>query len=888
MDLRVTDPRVEYRTNPQNVFTGKPRFSWKIQSGKSNLLQTNYRIEVAENPDFSLPVWDSGKVCSAESHLVAYGGAELKSSSRYFWRVKINDNQGEESPWSETAFFETTLLSNTEWQALFISAEDSSAGESSAAHMLRKEFAVSGNVKRAKLFASAKGMFIAYINGQKAGSDVLSPGWTEYKHRLLFETYDITSSIINGANVLGFMVGPGWYKGDLAGWLEKRNVYGSQTAIIAQAHLEYEDGRVEIISSDAAWKCDKAPVVYSELYNGELYDARLEQEGWNRSGFNDSAWQDVNIESSNTEILKPHDGVPVKEHETFHPVSMFKTPAGDTVIDFGQNISGWVSFKVKGNAGDRVKIRHAEALDAEGNFYTANLRRAKQHIEYILSGRDEEKYSPYFTFQGFRYIAVDEWPGELNKDNFQAKAIYSDIRSSGEFTCSHAKLNQFVSNVRWSMKGNFVDIPTDCPQRDERLGWTGDAHVFMNAANYLMETAPFFRKWLRDLAASQLEDGQVPHVVPDVLNDISKLDSKIQGDAGATVWADAAVGVPWSLYLTFGDMGILEEQYPSMKKWVDYIHNVSQDGTLFNVGFHFGDWVALDAKEGSYFGATPTDLVATAFYAYSSDLLSKTAALLGKEHDAKKYATLREKIGEAYKNEFFTPNGRLAAKTQTAHILSLALDLTPPEFKERTIHKLAELIAEENNHLTTGFAGTPYVLQALTDNGRADLAYELMLKEDFPSWLYQINKGATTIWEHWDGIKPDGSMWSPNMNSFNHYAYGSVCDWVFRVIGGLDTDRKEVAYKRAAFNPLLASEEISWAKTSYESVYGLVAISWEKKDGNVTVDITVPPNTSAVLTLPGARAGIINGVQFAETKNGALSELGSGSYSFAYQAVQAG
>ena len=880
--LRVVDPRVEYRTNPINVFTERPRFSWKMESPKTNLLQAAYCIEVATDEGFSSMLWNSGMIESGESHLVAFGGEALKSSVCCYWRVKIRDNQGEESPWSKTAFFETTLISGNEWQAVFISGEDRNAGKSSAAHLLRKEFAVTGNIKRARLYASAKGIYIAYVNGQKAGSEVLAPGWTEYKHRLLFQTYDVTSLISKGVNAIGFMAGPGWYKGDLAGWLGKRNVYGVQTAIISQLHLEYEDGKKEIIASDSTWKCDRAPVIYSEIYHGETYDARLEQDGWSRGNFNDDAWQPVYIESSDLAILKPHDGLPVTEHETFKPISLFKTPGGETVIDFGQNISGWVRFKVSGRAGDRVKLRHAEALDAGGNLYTMNLRKAKQTIEYIHGGRGEEIYSPHFTFQGFRYIAIDEWPGELNPENIEARAIYSDMRPAGEFKCSYPALNKFAGNVFWSMKGNFVDIPTDCPQRDERLGWTGDAHIFLNAASYLMETAPFFKKWLRDLSASQLPDGQVPHVVPNVLNDIASHDDKITGNAGAAAWADAAVGIPWLLYIFFGDKDILEEQYPSMKKWVDYIQRVARDGTLFDVGFHFGDWVALDAKEGSYFGATPNDLSATAFYAYSTDILAKTAALLGKEVDAKKYAELRREIGEAYSNEFFTPGGRLAARTQTAHILSLAFNLTPPRFRERTINTLTELIAEQNNHLTTGFLGTPYVCRVLSENGRADLAYELLLKEDFPSWLYQVTRGATTVWEHWDGLKPDGSMWSPDMNSFNHYVYGSVCDWIFRTIGGLDTDHEKVAYKRALLRPIPASRGISWAETRYESVYGLYVLRWERKDGNMRVNVSVPPNATALLTLPGAKAGTIGGVTFLETEGGAVSELGSGSYLFIY------
>jgi alpha-L-rhamnosidase len=400
-----------------------------------------------------------------------------------------------------------------------------------------------------------------------------------------------------------------------------------------------------------------------------------------------------------------------------------------------------------------------------------------------------------------------------------------------------------------------------------------------------METAPFFRKWLRDLAVSQLPDGQVPHVVPDVLNDISKHDNIITGDSGAAGWADAVTGIPWFLYISYADKGILEEQYPSMKKWVDYVHSVSKNGTLFNSGFQFGDWVALDAKEGSYFGATPTDLVATAFYAYSADILAKAAAILRKENDAEKYTSLRKEIEKAYIEEFFTPNGRLVANTQTAHILSLEFNLTPKKFKERTIKTLVELIAEQNNHLTTGFLGTPYVCHVLSDNGHVDLAYELLLKEDFPSWLYQVTKGATTIWEHWDGLKPDGSMWSPSMNSFNHYAYGAVCDWVFRVLGGLDTDMEKVAYKRIILRPIFPPNTISWAKTSYESVYGLISFRWERKEGKVLIDAVVPPNTTAILTLPGAGAGTMSGINFKAIPGGAFSEIGSGSYSFIYPDV---
>jgi alpha-L-rhamnosidase len=876
--LNITDLRVEYRTNPIDVFTGKPRFSWKIQSNGQGVKQLAYSIETAMDERFDSLVWQSGKVRSRESHLVPYGGAPLGSSQKYFWRVKIWA-QEEESPWSETAAFETTLFTSTEWKACFISAEDENAGENSAGTLFRKEFVLSTHVKSARLYAAAKGLYRAYVNGSRAGNQEMSPGWTEYEKRLLFQTYDVTGLLNSGKNAIGLAAGPGWYKGDIAGWIGKRNKYGKRTAVIAQLRLEYDDGKVEIIATDESWQGAFAPVVYSEIYHGETYDARLEQTGWDRGGFSGTGWKPVYIESKDTAILQPQDGVPVTEHEHFKALSLFTTPRGERVIDFGQNIAGRVRFTVQGKAGDRVKIRHAEILDAEGNFYTENLRSAKQTIEYILKGGGLETYSPHFTFQGFRYIAIDEYPGEISMDNFEATAIYSDMRPAGEFSCSYPKLNQFISNVRWSMKDNFVDIPTDCPQRDERLGWTGDAEIFCRAACYLMETAPFFKKWLRDLAISQLPGGQVPHVVPDIMKNPDN--DKFPPAAGATAWADAAVIIPWTIYTYFGDKEVLAEQYPSMKKWVEYIRGAAQDGLLFNTGFHFGDWVALDAKEGSYFGATPNDLTATAFYAYSASLLAKSAEVLGYLDDAAKYRKLREDIGEAYREEFFTPNGRLAARTQTAHILSLVFDLTPEEYKKRTVDTLTALIAEQKNHLTTGFVGTPFVCKVLADNGHLDLAYELLLKEDFPSWLYQVVKGATTIWEHWDGLKPDGTMWSPNMNSFNHYAYGAVGDWVFSTLGGLDTDPENPAFARSILRPCPGGG-IHWAETKYESVYGLISLRWEIKNGVFGITVTIPPNTEAVLILPKAPGGTISGVEFTPVEGGAEKVLGSGTYSFEY------
>ncbi|MDR2135999.1 MAG: glycoside hydrolase family 78 protein [Treponema sp.] len=882
--LDTYDLRCEYRVNPVGIFTDRPRFSWKIASDKQNVFQQSWSLELALDRGFAEPLWQSGFQDSRESHLVPCGIA-LASSTDYFWRVRIRDRGGEESPWSKPASFSTSMLRNDEWKAVFITGEGEDSGASSAGTLFRGEFAVNREIKAARLYASAKGIYEAFCNGRRVGDEVLSPGFTEYRSRLLFQTYDVTDCIVKGQNVLGFLAAPGWYKGDL---VSSRNHFGSRIAVIAQLRLEYADGKTdgradgasaEIVASSEGWKYAPAPLRFSEIYHGEIYDARLEQPGWEKAGFSGAGWKPVLVESRDTRILQPRDGLPVKEQETLKPVKLFTTPRGERVIDFGQNISGWVRFKAQGKAGDRVKIRHAEALDSAGNFYTENLRKARQTVEYVLRGGGVESYQPHCSFQGFRYIAVDEYPGSgISLDSFEAVAVCSDMRSAGELTCSNLHLNRFVRNVQWSLRDNFVDIPTDCPQRDERLGWTGDANIFSRAACLLMETAPFFRKWLRDMAVSQFPDGRIPHVVPDVLSDRRPGGT---GAAGACAWADAVTGVPWAVYTYFKDREILEEMYPAMKKWVEYIRSVAQDGLIFNTGFHFGDWVALDAREGSYHGATPNDLSATAYYAYSVEILAKTAALLGKNADAELYRKLREDIGAAFKNEFFTPAGRLAARTQTACILALNFGLCPREYKKRCLDTLVALLAENKNHLTTGFLGTPYALQVLSENGRLDLAYELLLKDDFPSWLYQVKQGATTVWEHWDGLKPDGTMWSPDMNSFNHYAYGAVCDWVFSVLGGVDTDGGRPGFARALLKPR-PGPGIVWADTAYESVYGSIKLRWEIAGGNMNITVEIPPNTDAEMVLPGAPPGIIGGVFFTAAEGGAAAILGSGHYNFEY------
>lgn len=726
-------------------------------------------------------------------------------------------------------------------------------------------------------------MYEVYINGTRTGEDVFTPGWTTYSKRLQYQTYDVTTMLNHGNNTIGAVLGAGWYKGDLMGRAGRRNVYGDRTALLFQLLIHYKDGSSELVISDNSWKSANGPILYSELYHGETYDARLEAQGWDMSGFDDTKWDTAQLIDFDMSCVTAQDGVPVIKQEVFKAVSMFVTPKGECVIDFGQNMAGWVKFSVKGKSGDKVILKHAEVLDSEGNFYTDNLRGAKARVEYILKGEAVETFEPHFTFQGFRYVMIEEYPGEPLIDSFEAIAIHSDMKHTGSFECSNENINQLNHNILWGLKSNFVDVPTDCPQRDERLGWTGDAQVFIRTACFLMDTAVFFKKWLRDLKADQLEGGGIPYVIPDVLTGLNISNNPDVDDHSACGWGDAAVICPWTIYECYGDERILARQYGSMKAWVEYIRKHAQNEVIWNSGFHFGDWVALDAKEGSYFGATPNDLTATAFYAYSTGILSKSAGILGFDDDAKEYMALHDKIVRAFEDEFYTPSGRLAVRTQTAHILALMFGLVPEKHKKRTIDALVKLIYENEGHLVTGFLGTPYFCHVLSQNGRLDEAYKLLLKEDYPSWLYQIKKGATTIWEHWDGIKPDGSMWSPDMNSFNHYAYGSIGEWLYRVVAGIDTDPKGAGYKQILIHPRPGGD-LTYVKAGYMSMYGRIDSGWSIKEDMMTVEITIPHNTKATIILPGAKEGSISGskADFLTCDAGQTAQLGSGSYRFSY------
>ncbi|CAG5082569.1 Rhamnosidase A [Thermobacillus xylanilyticus] len=888
-NLIVTDLTCEYRTNPLGIGVRRPRFSWKLEGGRRGILQQAYRLAVAaEDGDFDRPIWDSGRVESGESVLVEYGGPELASRTKYVWRVKVWDDAGREAA-SEPAVFETTLLELSEWRASWITPAASAIDpQTDAAFLLRKSFRVKGGVKAARIYATAAGVYELYVNGQRVSDEELSPGWTSYQYRLQYQTYDVTELLKSGDNAVGIHLGDGWYRSGM-GFEQLNYKYGDRRAALLQLHIRYEDGTEEMVATDASWRAATGPVTYSTIYNGETYDARLERKGWSEAGYADDDWAPAETIDLPMDILVPQENWPVRVTETIRPIAFFVTPAGDKVLDMGQNMVGRIRFTVEAPAGTTIVLRHAEVLDKDGNIYFGNLRFAKQTVTYIAKGEGKETYAPRFTFLGFRYVKVEGWPGdELPLDAFVGEVMHSDMPRTGDFSCSDERVNQLQRNIQWGQRGNFVDVPTDCPQRDERLGWTGDAQVFIATALYNFNGGPFFTKWLRDLKAEQRADGGVPFVIPDVADGHS-----------SSGWGDAAVICPWTVYRYYGDRRLLAEQYDSMKAWVEYIRAQGDNEYMWETGFHFGDWVALDAKEGSYVGATPLPLVATAYYAYSSRLLSEAARVLGRDDEAAKYGELHARVVQAFRDEFITKTGRMASPTQTAHVLALAFDLAG-DAAPRIARDLNDLIIENGYHLTTGFLGTPYLCMVLSDHGYHDTAMRLLLQDGYPGWLYSISKGATTIWEHWDGIKPDGTFWSDDMNSFNHYAYGAVGEWMYRKVAGLDMDGAVPGFKRLHIEPLFGAGLLSRAKTSHLSMYGKIETAWSIDGNRVQVQVSIPANTTARVVLRGAAVEGLSidgqpvgaggsypaGVQsIAATDRGVEAEIGSGEYRFAYEAV---
>lgn len=886
MMLEISKIMMNYEVDDISL-TQIEQIGWQICSDKNNVYQKGYWLDISKDTEYSDIIYTSGYVETNNSMNIKIPEEiiELHSFEKYYTRVKVATNIGD-TDWKEISFI-TGAIKNNEWCAQFITLEKEEHKNESKSFYARKGFDVQKKIKEAYVGATALGLYHLIINGKKVGNDMLTPGWTSYNKHLQYQVYDVTEYLAKeteSKNVIGGIVGAGWYKGDM-GFMRQRNHYGNIAAFSCQLHIVYEDGTDEIIITDDTWESEWGPIVFSEIYDGETYDARLEIEKWCEKNCLYQEWKKVNIVKIDSNILRVQNGCKVKEITEVLPQKLITTRKNEKVINFGQNLTGWVRFKTYGKKDAEIVLRFFEVLDAEGNVYLDNLRSAKQTIRYICKDNGEIVFQPSFTFQGFQYMEILEYPSEIGLDDFKAYAVHSDMKKTGTFECSNKEVNQLQHNIEWGMKGNFIDVPTDCPQRDERLGWTGDAQIFCRTASYLMNTNTFYRKWLRDLKADQTEEGGVPHVVPDILIGKSQEDRLMKdGEHSAAAWADAAIIIPWTMYLVYGDKNVIIEQYDSMKKWIGFMQKHSENN-IWNYKLQFGDWVALDAEEGSYFGATPNDLTCTAFYAYVVQLFAKMAKVIGVEADYVKYTKLYNSIVKTYQNTFFDAAGHIVAKTQTAQIISLYFNLVPEKFIKTVASDLVELLNKENGHLVTGFAGTPYFCHVLSKTGYVKEAYELLLKEDFPSWLYQVKQGATTIWEHWDGKKPDGTMWSADMNSFNHYAYGAVGDWLYRVVVGIEVDENNPGYSNIILSPEVHNS-FDYAKGTFESIYGEIVSHWMLKENEVCLKVKIPPNTTADLILKNVESIIKSeDLQFSIEKGEYRAKMQSGSYEIVYKIV---
>jgi len=926
----VKNLRTEYLENPLGIDERRPRFSWQIAAKEENgrgLRQTAYQVQVAQLPG-NLErgiylLWDSGKVASDNSIAIQYKGSEPQSGQRYLWHVRVWDQAGQPSEWSETAWWEMGLLEEKDWTADWLEAdweEDPQAFK--PCPYLRRGFSLDQEITWARLYITAHGLYEAWLNGQRVGDQVFTPGYTPYDKMLQYQVYDVTEMLRQGENVLGAILGDGWYRGKV--YINgDRNIYGTRLGLLAVLSIKTADGKKIVIGTDDQWKATTGPILKSDMRDGEMYDARLEMPGWCSAGFDDSTWKGVRVAAHPKNHLVASMGVPVRRKEIFRPAAVLKTPKGETVLDFGQNLAGVVRMKVRGPRGTTVHLRHGEALDQNGNFTIRHLflRPPKedqtpefQEVRYTLNGEGEEVYEPRFTVHGFRYVKVEGYPGEVRPEDFSAVAIYSDMPPAGTFECSDPLITRLHQNVEWSMKSNFLDLPTDCPQR-ERAGWTGDAQIFAPSAAFLMDTRAFFSKWLRELSLEQFSNGMVGNFVPypyRLINDrMANLQKRLDGSSG---WGDAATLIPWALYWAYGDTTMLERQYESMKAWVEYVQGRARQvpwikklnplywlsrsyrarqQLIWDKDYHWGEWlepgsggtlaIGVDIIKRMLFGCP---VVATAYYAHSTRILAKAAAVLGKEEDAKKYGTLADRIKTAYAKTFIGRDGRIKPDKQASYVRVLAFDLSPEKRKPAIVKHLVRLIRAAGNHIGTGFLSTVYLCPVLAENGQLDVAYDLLTQKSAPSWLYAVTKGATTVWETWEGIAEDGT---PHM-SLNHYSPGAIVNFLHRTVAGIQA--AEPGYRRIIIHPQPGGGLIS-ASASYESAYGLIRSEWVKAGGKMKLDVTIPANTRAVIHLPGANAGEVteSGMLLTQldgtaavTQAGSDTriEVGSGEYCFEY------
>jgi alpha-L-rhamnosidase len=894
--LRVSFLRTEYLVNPLGIDERHPRLSWLLDagSGRRGVTQRAYQIVVASDQDLLAhetgDLWDTGWVESADTAQIVYDGAALASRQTAWWIVRVWDGDDARSDWSEVASWERGLDKLTDWKANWITMPrlvvDEAIAETQDLQLdallpvphFRRSFSVTGKLARARLYATARGVYEARLNGTKVGDHQLAPGWTDYTRRIQVQTYDVTEAIREGENVLGALVGTGWYAG-YVGFEPGARHYGTTPQWLAQLHLDYADGTSEVIATDKNWRSTTGPIRYSDMLMGEYYDAPRELPGWDAPGFDGTAWSGVGVQSKNATPLICEPAEPVRAQDRIVPIGVTEPEPGVYIFDLGQNIAGWARLAAEGPAGTIITLRFAEILNPDGTLYRTNLRRARATDTWVLRGEGTEIFEPRFTWHGFRYIEISGYPGVPSVDAVIGIFVGSDTRPVGDFTCSDELVNQLQRNIVWGQRGNFLSIPTDCPQRDERLGWLGDAQVFAGTAMGNMDVAAFFTKWMQDVVDGQSEAGAFPDVAPRLVN-LSD---------GAPAWGDCGVILPWTMWRTYGDTRIVEKHWDAMERWMDWLLNANPNLLWTNNRSNdFGDWLSIGAD-------TPKELIGTAYFAYDAHLMAEMAAVIGREHDAGRYRRLHEDVAAAFCAAYVQEDGTIEGETQSAYCLALHFGLLPPALREKAAARLVANIEAKGGHLSTGFVGVSYLCHVLTNNGYPEVAYRLLHNETFPSWKYSILHGATTIWERWDGWTEEGGFQDPSMNSFNHYSLGSVGEWLRRTVAGVETAQDAPGYGHLRIRPVL-DDSLTFAEGRYDSIRGTIRSRWERSSEGISLAVTIPVNVSAEVWIPVATGGAlleggapvsdVNGVT-AVLRDGdhTVVHVGSGSYVFSVPTV---
>ncbi len=880
--ITVVNLRCEYHTNPAGIDEALPRLSWQIHSEKRGQVQRAYRIIVSSTADNLRKdigdLWDTGKLDGDQSAHIEYGGTPLTSRMQCHWKVRVWGRGEESSTWSEDAVWTMGLLEQTDWQANWIGYDAPVRKPARTrkselflppARYLRKEFKLKKRkVRRATAYATALGVYVLQINDQQVGQEFLTPGWTDYDKRVHYQTYDISALLKEGTNAIGAVLGDGWYAGYLGPDLQREH-YGKSPRLRVQIEIEYEDESVDSIVSNGTWKATTGPLLESDMLMGETYDATQEMPGWCKPDFDNTGWKKAVVDDAIDTICQAYPGTPTRRVASIKPEEVTEPTPGVYVFNMGQNFAGYARLRVTEAAGTRITMRFAERLAADGTIYTDNLRSARASDTYICKGGEEERWRPTFAFHGFQYVEVTGLTSPPGNKTITGIAISSDTNMDGHFECSDKLINSLYSNIVWTQRSNFIEVPTDCPQRDERLGWTGDAQAYIRTAAWNADISAFFTKWLTDLSDAQLPDGSFPDVAP----------RKIALGAGNPAWAEAGIICPWTLYRVYGDERILSRHYESMKRFMAYCCENSKNFIRPAVGY--GDWLSVGDE-------TPKEVLATAYFAYSAKLMSRIAKVLGDDKGMAQYNQLAENIRKAFCKAFVSKDGQVRGNTQTGYALALGFNLLDEKVVKLAAENFVASIQNAGMHLQTGFVGTKFLLPVLTKIGRTDIAYELLHQDTYPSWLFSVKNGATSIWERWNGWTPEEGFFDPSMNSFAHYSFGSVAEWMFKTIGGIDTDG--AGFRRVTFRPKPGGKLYS-ATVTYNSMRGEIAMDWKMRSGKFFATVTVPANVKARLFLPsdsekgitesGKKPAAASGVLMMDYKNKrAEFKLGSGTYRF--------